>query len=205
MHKNTHQDANYIRRHSQPPYWYDYVKMLKPSDEPLLELGCGSAWLGQYVSDYTGLDISPAAVAMAKKRGLCVHLASLEEALAFPDHSFACVFIKDVLEHLRNPAQAVSEIMRVLKAGGRCIAFVPAAQSWVWDDYTHVRPYTKTSLRSIFADCGAKVEKISYEPIMPGIGRLCRLLRMNSRPWPFWLLAKLPFMRRNIYIIAAKQ
>ena len=198
------QDTNYALWHEQPAYWYDYVKLLSPIKEATLDIGCGNAWLAQHITNYTGVDSSSAAITTAKKRGANAILTSAEDKLPFPDNNFTCVLLKDVLEHLHNPVFTVNEAIRVLKTGGKIVAFAPDAQRWVWDDYTHIRPYSKKSFFQLFTDCGAKIEKVSYEPIMPGIGKLCQLLRLRARPLPFWWLAKLPFMRRNVYIIAKK-
>ena len=198
------QDKRYSEWHTKPPYWKDYVKLLKRVDGPFLDIGCGNAWLAEHVDDYIGIDHSSAAVQLAKKKGIHVLRASADKKLPFAECSFTGVFLKDVLEHLREPVIAVSQAMRVLRPGGYIWAFVPDAQRWVWDDYTHYRPYTTKSLRQLFLDCGAQIDRISYEPIMPGIGKLCSCLKITSRPFIFWWLAKLPFMRRNVYIIARK-
>ena len=198
------QDQNYNSWHSKPPYWKDYVKMLKITTGPFLDVGCGRAWLAEYIRDYTGMDNSQAAIQVAKKKGHRVLQASAEKKFPFQNHSFSRILLKDVLEHLHNPILAVSESMRVLKPGGYILAFAPDAQAWVWDDYTHVRPYSAKSLRQLFQDSGAIIHRISYEPIMPGIGKFCSYLGISTRPFLFWWLAKLPFMRRNVYIIAQK-
>ncbi len=190
--------------HNIPPYWKDYTILINRFSGPILDVGCGNAWLAKYVQNYTGMDISPSGVERAKKEGYNVLLASAEEPFPFEDNSFGCVFMKDVLEHLQKPMDAVSEVMRVLKEDGHVIAFAPDAQRWVWDDYTHVRPYSKKSFYQLFVDYGANVKILSYEPIMPGVGKFCNLLRLTRRPFFFWWLAKLPFMRRNVYIIAKK-
>ena len=72
------QDQNYNSWHSKPPYWKDYVNMLKITTGPLLDIGCGNAWLAGYIKDYTGMDSSQAAVQAAKKKGHKVLQASVE-------------------------------------------------------------------------------------------------------------------------------
>ena len=46
----------------------------------------------------------------------------------------------------------------------------PDAQRWVWDDYTHRRPFTRKAYRLLFADQGFSVEHVGYESVMPGTG-----------------------------------
>ncbi len=47
------------------------------------------------------------------------------QALTFPDNIFDLVITQDVLEHVREPARALSEIYRVLKDGGYHVFTVP--------------------------------------------------------------------------------
>lgn len=47
------------------------------------------------------------------------------QALTFPDNTFDLVITQDVLEHVREPARALSEIHRVLKHGGYHVFTVP--------------------------------------------------------------------------------
>lgn len=54
------------------------------------------------------------------------------ERLPFPDATFGAVVCRDVLEHSRYPAQLLSEIWRVLRAGGSC--FVTVINRWCWVD-----------------------------------------------------------------------
>ena len=82
---------------------------------------------------------------------------NVEEGLPFEDASFDGVILKDVLEHLDDAVAAVREVRRVLRPGGQVFASSPDAQRWVWDDYTHVRPFTRKSFRLLFADQGFDV------------------------------------------------
>lgn len=45
--------------------------------------------------------------------------------LPYGDASFDAVAIMDVLEHVPDPARVLDEVLRVLKPGGRLVAFVP--------------------------------------------------------------------------------
>jgi hypothetical protein len=93
-------------------------------------------------------------------------------------------------------------VRRVLRPGGTVFASSPDAQRWVWDDYTHRRPFTRRSFRMLFEDQGMRVEKLGYESVMPGIGILAGLTRRNRRPRALAALARLPVVRRNVWLVA---
>ena len=83
---------------------------------------------------------------------------------------FEAVVLKDLLEHVGDPVTMVREAYRLLKPGGRVFASSPDAERWVWDDYTHRRPFTRKGFRKLFADTRFAVEQLGYESVMPGIG-----------------------------------
>jgi len=52
-------------------------------------------------------------------------LLSVEDMYLIKDESMDVVFCLEVLEHVRNPGKAISEISRVLKPGGRVVGSTP--------------------------------------------------------------------------------
>lgn len=102
---------------------------LKPGMR-LLDVGCGPGSITRGLAarlapgEVVGIDLSEETLASARRdaaeRGLD-HLryeaASVYE-LPFADASFDVVFAHQVLQHLRDPAAAVREMLRVLRAGG---------------------------------------------------------------------------------------
>jgi SAM-dependent methyltransferase len=90
--------------------------------------------------------------------------------LPFPDASFDVVITSEVLEHIQDDVTAITEMVRVLKPGGRFAATVPAWMPEVvnWklsDEYHapksaggHVRIYTKTELRAKLRSAGLVVD-----------------------------------------------
>jgi SAM-dependent methyltransferase len=191
----------YFEWHEEPGYWRDITRHF-PVEAELLDVGCGTGWLGDHFERYTGIDDSPDAVAIAAERGRNVIHADANEPLDFADGSFDAVVLKDLLEHIREPVALVTEVHRILRPGGLVFASAPDAQRWVWDDYTHRRPFTRRSLRLLFADSGFSVERVGYESVMPGVGLLSARTRERRRPFIFVLLAWLPFHRRNVWLLA---
>ena len=163
-------------------------------DSEILDVGSGTGWLAKHFPNYTGIDSHPEATEAARKQGRNVLPADVDEPLPFDDASFDGVVLKDVLEHVRDPSRVVREAQRVLRPRGRVFASSPDAQRWVWDDYTHRRPFTRKSFRLLFADQGFEVEQIGYESVMPGIGIVSRHTRRNRRPRTLGALAWLPFV-----------
>ena len=194
----------YLAWHDKPGYWGDVVRHF-PRDARLLDVGCGSAWLGDHFERYTGVDVSAEAIDAGRARGLEVLRANVDEPLPFEDGSFDGVVLKDVLEHVGDPAALVREVGRVLQPGGRVFASSPDAQRWVWDDYTHRRPFTRKSYRLLFEDQGFHVERIGYESVMPGTGIVSARTRRKRRPRILAAAAWLPIVRRNVWLVARRE
>jgi SAM-dependent methyltransferase len=195
--------VGYFDWHEQPGYWADITRHFGRETE-LLDIGCGSAWLAEHFERYTGLDGSEDAVRIATGHGRNVARADVDRPLELADASFDAIVIKDVLEHVGDPVALVGEAHRLLRPGGRLFASSPDAQRWVWDDYTHRRPFTRKSFRLLFADQGFRVVRIGYESVSPGVGVLAGLTRRKRRPRLFAALALLPFHRRNVWLLAER-
>lgn len=83
--------------------------------------------------------------------------------LPFKDGSLDGVIIKNVFEHLRDPAKVRDELRRVVKKGGRIYAKVPFMQPFhaVPDDYQR---YSINGLKEFFKDFKVVDEGISVGP-----------------------------------------
>jgi SAM-dependent methyltransferase len=193
----------YFDWHDEPGYWGDVTRHFDPRSR-MLDVGCGSAWLADHFEQYTGVDGSPEAVSAAAERGRQVILATVTQPLPFEDASFDGVVLKDLLEHVDDTVFVVREVMRVLRPGGRVFASSPDAQRWVWNDYTHRRPFTRRAFRLLFSDQGFVVEHAGYESVMPGTSIVSARTRDHRRPPPLRAAAWLPFVRRNVWLVARR-
>ena len=195
--------ARYFEWHEAPGYFGDITRHLTGAGA-VLDVGCGTGWLAEHVVDYTGVDSSVEAVRAATAKGRRVLRADLTEPLPFSDGSFARVVIKDVLEHVDDPAVLVAEVRRVLVPGGLVFASAPDAQRWVWNDYTHRRPFTRVAMRRLFTDHGFVIRTVGYESVVPGTSHVSALTRNNRRPIVLRVAAWLPLVRRNVWVLAER-
>jgi SAM-dependent methyltransferase len=96
--------------------------------DKILENGCG---VGMYVEHLAplggqiiGLEFDFERAAEAASRSARI-LNAAGENLPFPDSSFDLILSHEVLEHVLDDRQAMVEMARVLKPGGRVVIFVP--------------------------------------------------------------------------------
>jgi SAM-dependent methyltransferase len=196
--------VGYQSWHEAPPYWGDVTRHFG-ADDRMLDVGCGTGWLADHFRDYTGVDRDPRAVEIGTRQGRNVVQVDLDRSpLPFPEDFFDGAILKDVLEHVINPGRLVGEVHRVLRDGGRAFASAPDVQRWVWDDYTHVRPFSRKAFRRLFTDHGFTVEVSGYESVMPGIELATRWSRRARRPLALNALARLPVVPRNVWLVARR-
>lgn len=144
--------------------------------EALLDLACGTGRLGGIIRertpgvDLTGMDLSPDMIKMARGRiPEDAHTRWLEgsmEALPFDDASFDAVSCSSAFHLLTDQRKAMSEMVRVLRPGGRlCIVDwcrqYPQIQLIQWLARTVGRQYRRIlmpdELSALMSDAGLEV------------------------------------------------
>lgn len=106
------------------------------SNSRVLDIGCGTGRLTIPLQQMTqaeiyGLDLSKEMLEKAKsKRGADeIHwVLGDAKALPFPEKFFDCTFMCLVLHHIDDKAQAIKEMHRVLKHGGRSLIWTSPHQ-----------------------------------------------------------------------------
>jgi SAM-dependent methyltransferase len=137
----------------------------------VLDVGCGTGATMDHLKRYGmphGIDLSELPLKFSRRRGHQRTLRASATELPFESESFDLVTALDVIEHLDDDAQGLSEIRRVLKPGAPVVIFVPAFQSlWGPNDVQsgHRRRYRLNQLRSVVEEAGLRVERVSYANI----------------------------------------
>ncbi len=94
----------------------------------IFEDGCGVGMylrrLAEDARQAVGLDIELERTQEARQLGSQV-LCGEGETLPFPCNSFDLILSHEVLEHVEDDREAVKEIVRTLRPGGRLVLFVP--------------------------------------------------------------------------------
>ena len=76
---------------------------------------------------------------------------SIAERLPFQDNSFDAIVCVSVLQHIKTPSKAASEMMRVLKEGGELLVTASFLQPY-FEDPNHYFNFTEQGLRALFPD-----------------------------------------------------
>lgn len=100
----------------------------------VLDLGAGNGGVAFAFANcrnarVTTLDIVPNIHLTALRRALSVPLQPVSgdgAVLPFHDKAFDIVLLLDTIEHVAQPRQVASEVMRVLRGGGVCVLTTPA-------------------------------------------------------------------------------
>lgn len=187
----------------EPPDYYDIIKYFKNKDN-VLDVGCGTGWIGRHLKHVTGIDNSPEAVKRAAKYEKTV-LQDLTKKLKFKKEYFDGIIAKDVIEHLKKPVFLLKELNRVLKKKGIIFVSVPTKHRRFYQDKTHVKPYTKKILINELTEAGFVIGEIKYTSTATGSGFVTKLLRRKRKPLPFQLLANMDIGYRRIDCIAIKK
>ena len=127
------------------------------SNDKFLEPGFGR---GEFLNEFSnlgldcyGIDISRNAGSLSEKKIKIKTGINVEhDKWPFPDNYFDCIYSKSLMEHLENPQKYLNEAKRVLKPGGKILCLIPdweANYQIYYDDHTHVKPFTRVSLRDI--------------------------------------------------------
>jgi ubiquinone/menaquinone biosynthesis C-methylase UbiE len=124
----------------------------------LLDIGCGTKpyreIFAPFVSEHVGVDHEESPHGLTE-----ADLVGSAYSIPVPDAAFDTVLCTAVLEHLEEPAEALKEARRVLRAGGVAIYTAP----FIW--HLHEEPrdfyrYSKHGLRYLFERAGFEIVEL---------------------------------------------
>jgi ubiquinone/menaquinone biosynthesis C-methylase UbiE len=180
-----------------------------------LDIGCGDGSFTIQVANLVGagevfgVDISSKALEEAERKGVKTCMLDINnDALPFDDEELDLVTSFEVIEHLLNPDNLISESYRVLRENGKFVVSTPNLASWINRIYLlmgyqprhyevslkvkldgivkdyyqpagHIRLYTARSLKEHLLAYGFKVEKVIGCPQPISIHKRSRRLKIK--------------------------
>lgn len=175
-----------FKNHELNIYYDMFFSMLEHSGKKpkLLDVGCNIGNLLIHCSkDSVGMDIDKWALKVSKKRGLNVKYHDANKSFPLPSNSFDAVNCRQNLEHLDKPIEALKEMYRVLKPGGKLVVTVQnlAYYKWYWwSNPFHKSPFTKMSLgRCVYL---AGFNSYTIYDFMNGLFGMRKLYNIGAKP-----------------------
>jgi ubiquinone/menaquinone biosynthesis C-methylase UbiE len=139
----------------------------------VLEIGCGlgtdGARFARAGALYTGVDLTEAAVSLARRRfeieGLQGEFRVADaEALDFADESFDLVYSHGVLHHTPDVTAAVREVRRVLAPGGRAVVMLYHRDSYNYR--VNIGMLRRVGARLLRTEAGVRLaHRLTGEPV----------------------------------------
>lgn len=148
----------------------------------ILDIGCGSGYQLLTLKElYPHLELYGVDIVRTEDLPEIINFSTVDlEKDNLPDEqeSFDFIMCRGVIEHVTNPSKIFTEAYRVLKKGGKFhvltdnwtsvlipSSFLKTSSSTInfYDDYTHIRPYTKRALLRLFSSAGFKNPYIKVE------------------------------------------
>jgi ubiquinone/menaquinone biosynthesis C-methylase UbiE len=175
--------------------WIVSLLGVRPGDR-VLDVACGVGRLltlaGEAGAQTYGVDISPVALDLARRRGCPARLQHADgEALPFEDGSFDHVTSLGSLEHYLRPEKGAREIARVLKPGGRALIMLPNIYYW--------RYVVRAAIKQSGPSHGQDLERFAtidqWQRLLEGNGlRVDRVVRYDGggrEGWSQWVASRL--------------
>jgi 2-polyprenyl-3-methyl-5-hydroxy-6-metoxy-1,4-benzoquinol methylase len=189
-------------------HWLEALVLPHVSGTKILDLGCGDGAFLSAISEQwvkLGLEPSKAGVQFARQKNLdvsCGTLANLPN-----EHEIDLLVLLDVIEHIVDPHEFVTQIKSKLKSGGIVLVLTGDADStsariagpqWSYLRWCgHVSVFSKKSLQQLFTDHDFEIVdwKRCEHPSTPGLVAWWRVYLLEGvrqmlgrqRSWyPFW-------------------
>lgn len=189
----------------------DVISMITAKPIKVLDVGCSNGALLEYAKSQlgasftAGIELDEQFAQEAARKADSVVRADLDDfrVEALGGGEFDLIILADVLEHTREPARVLSEVLKAGTFDAEIIVSLPNIQHWTaiknllvgkWPrrdrglfDKTHLRFFTWRSIVDLATECGLKIESRRRNlRIMDSPGA-----RINRLSWAFgvWPLA----------------
>lgn len=134
----------------------------------ILDVGCGVGANYSLLSDFGkvfGIDSNQKAINICRKIGYFRLIKCDANSLPFEDESFDLIACLDLLEHVPDDQNVLSELARITKKNGYLLATIPAFPFlWGENDIAthHYRRYSGKTIKEKIEKMGYNIVKISY-------------------------------------------
>lgn len=196
----TYATYGYDQVENAPPaFLYPIVRRLIDSFEPhrrtgrLLDVGFGAGTLLEVAQSHGwtthGVELSPAAVAAGRARGLGTLHEGDFVTLELECESYDVIVMTELIEHLPSPMPFLHKAARLLRPGGLLYLTTPHGRglsgrllgaSWsVMAPPEHLQLFSASSVRRCLAEAGFANSKVYTQSILPHeiVGMVRRRLR----------------------------
>ena len=153
-------------------YNYQFEKLIntyfkeKKTNLNILDVGAGLCKyfpksVNYYHDNYYACDVNDVFRKYIENRGInFLETDLLVNQIDIKDDFFDLIICSHMIEHLSNPDLLINELERILRPGGIIFLKTPDIKYVKWnfyDDFTHVRPYTKNSLLKVVESQNLKI------------------------------------------------
>lgn len=157
-------------------FWFEHrakvilelIANCSPATSRILEVGSGSGAVAARMASvgHEVMVVEPhdGAAASARARGVSLAFQGTLAEANLPANSFDVVGLFDVVEHLEDWHDVLSQSRRVLRADGHLVVTVPAYQ-WLWSEHDewneHKRRYSASLLEQHLTSAGFEITEVA--------------------------------------------
>jgi len=171
--------------HSVLKNWIFEIIQVRNEKISVLDIGCSKGEFAHLIDNlgvsYVGVEPHVPDASIAMSSGLTIRNCTAEVAIQELEGQFEVIVFGDVLEHLTDPMAVLSSSKRLLTQSGNVLVSVPNIAHFstrlsllfgIWNykdrgilDNTHLRFFTRKTLKKLCIESGFQIVDIKYTPI----------------------------------------